>query len=253
MSSAITTRSARIRTAVSVGVVLFLALWMIRASAETADSQNTRQSEGLADLIRTESTRQADLITTLGELETSVADMTKIAETTLPTLPTDVEKATALSLGMQEVTGPGVRLAMWDAPQTEDNLARFTPDDLVVHQQDLQGAINALWAGGAEAMTLQGQRVTPTTAFRCVGNVLLLHGQVYSPPFVVEAVGDPSALTEAVDNSPVLQVYQQYVDVVQLGWEFAEQESVTAPAASRAPSLKYATVPEDTDLWQVAD
>lgn len=253
MSSAITTRSARIRTAVSVGVVLFLALWMIRASAETADSQNTRQSEGLADLIRTESTRQADLITTLGELETSVADMTKIAETTLPTLPTNVEKATALSLGMQEVTGPGVRLAMWDAPQTEDNLARFTPDDLVVHQQDLQGAINALWAGGAGSNDAARTTGHSNHSFPMCGKRPASSRTGVLTPFVVEAVGDPSALTEAVDNSPVLQVYQQYVDVVQLGWEFAEQESVTAPAASRAPSLKYATVPEDTDLWQVAD
>ena len=57
-----------------------------------------------------------------------------------------------------------------------------TPDDLVVHQQDIQGVVNALWAGGAEAMTLMGQRVIATTAVRCVGNTLLLHGAVYSPP-----------------------------------------------------------------------
>ena len=54
------------------------------------------------------------------------------------------------------------------------------------------------WAGGAEAMALQDQRVTATTAFRCVGNVLSLGGRVYSPPYEVRAIGDPRRLRVAL-------------------------------------------------------
>src|SRR5690625_6014343 len=67
-------------------------------------------------------------------------------------------------------------------------------DDLVVHQQDMEAYINALWAGGAEAMMLQDQRVVNGSSFRCAGNTLLLEGRVYSPPFVITAIGDPEEL-----------------------------------------------------------
>ena len=57
------------------------------------------------------------------------------------------------------------------------------PDLLVVHQEDIQAVVNALWSGGAEAMTIQGQRVISTTAVKCVGNTVVLHGIPYGPPY----------------------------------------------------------------------
>ena len=56
-------------------------------------------------------------------------------------------------------------------PNESDN------DDLVVHQGDVQAVVNALWAGGAEAMSIMDVRVISTSAVRCVGNTLLLHGR----------------------------------------------------------------------------
>ena len=56
-------------------------------------------------------------------------------------------------------------------------------DDIVVHQQDVQAVVNALWSGGAEAMMVMDQRLISTSAVRCVGNTLILQGRVYSPPF----------------------------------------------------------------------
>ena len=98
-----------------------------------------------------------------------------------------------------------VTVTLDDAPradQRSDLAAGARPDDLVIHQQDVQGVVNALWAGGAEAMTIMGQRVVATTAVRCVGNTLLLHGRVYSPPFVVTAVGDPARLRARARRRP---------------------------------------------------
>lgn len=85
--------------------------------------------------------------------------------------------------GLTAVHGPGVVVVLNDAPRRPDGSrpAGARPDDLVVHQQDVQAVVNALWAGGAEAMTLMGVRVISTSAVRCVGNTLLLDGQVYSP------------------------------------------------------------------------
>ena len=54
--------------------------------------------------------------------------------------------------------------------------------------------VNALWSGGAEAMTIQGQRVIATTGIKCVGNTVVLHGVPYAPPYVISAIGDPEKL-----------------------------------------------------------
>ena len=72
--------------------------------------------------------------------------------------------------------------------------ARSPPTQLVVHQQDIQAVVNALWSGGAEAMTLQEQRVISTTGIKCVGNTVVLHGVPYAPPYEITAIGDLDAL-----------------------------------------------------------
>ena len=62
------------------------------------------------------------------------------------------------------------------------------PLDVVVHQQDIQAVVNAMWRAGAEAVTIQGQRVISTTGIKCDGNLVSLHGVPYYPPY--EIVGD---------------------------------------------------------------
>jgi uncharacterized protein YlxW (UPF0749 family) len=135
--------------------------------------------------------------------------------------------------GLTRVTGPAVTVALDDAARTDqqrDIDAGARPDDLVIHQQDVQGVVNALWAGGADAMTIMGQRVVATTAVRCVGNTLLLHGQVFSPPFVITAVGDQRRLRRALDADPAVQVFQQYVAAYGLRYHLSMQDDVTLPA-----------------------
>jgi uncharacterized protein YlxW (UPF0749 family) len=135
--------------------------------------------------------------------------------------------------GLTRLTGPAVTVALDDAThadQQRDLDAGARPDDLVIHQQDVQGVVNALWAGGADAMTIMGQRVVATTAVRCVGNTLLLHGQVYSPPFVITAIGDQRRLRRALDADPAVQIFQQYVAAYGLRYHLSMHDNVTLPA-----------------------
>ena len=106
----------------------------------------------------------------------------------------------------------------------------MSADVLVVHQQDLQAVMNALWAGGAEAMELMDQRVISTSAVRCVGNVLRLHGRLYSPPYEVRAIGNPADLRTALTASPAVQSYVRDAADVGLGWSVRPTRS-TAGAA----------------------
>jgi uncharacterized protein YlxW (UPF0749 family) len=105
-----------------------------------------------------------------------------------------------------------------------------TPDDVVVHQQDVQAVVNAMWRGGATAVMVMDQRVVSTTAIRCVGNTLLLQGQVYSPPFVVTATGDVTKLQDAVDTERGVVIYKQYVERLGLGWKVTALRRTTLPA-----------------------
>jgi uncharacterized protein YlxW (UPF0749 family) len=133
----------------------------------------------------------------------------------------------AFAAGTTPVRGPAVTVSLDDAPPgTESD----DPNDLVVHQQDVQAVVNALWNGGAEGMTLMGQRVISTSAVRCVGNTVLLHGRVYGPPFVVTAIGDRASLRAALATEPGVRLFGLYVDRFGLGYDVTEQEDVVLPA-----------------------
>jgi uncharacterized protein YlxW (UPF0749 family) len=120
-----------------------------------------------------------------------------------------------------------------------------TPDDLVVHQQDVQAVVNALWAGGAEAVRLMDQRVISTSAVRCVGNTLILQGRVYSPPYTITAVGDTDRLLGALDESTAVRTYRQYVAAYGLGYRAEKRSDVTIPAYTGALDLRYASSAAD--------
>src|SRR4051794_15020221 len=145
--------------------------------------------------------------------------------------------------GLTRVSGPGVTVSLDDAPRSDqqhDLAAGARPDDLVIHQQDVQGVVNALWSGGADAMTIMGERVVATTAVRCVGNTLLLHGRVFSPPFVVTAVGDSHRLRRALAADRAVQVFQQYVAAYGLRYHLSIHQSVTLPAYGGPLELSHA-------------
>ena len=97
------------------------------------------------------------------------------------------------------MTGPTVSVTLDDAPSSVAANG-VDADLLVVHQQDIQAVVNALWSGGAEAMTIQGQRVISTTGIKCVGNTVVLHGVPYAPPYVISAIGDQDRLEAALDH-----------------------------------------------------
>ena len=101
--------------------------------------------------------------------------------------------------------------------------------------------VNALWAGGAEAMTIMGIRVISTSAVRCVGNTLLLHGLVFSPPFRIEAIGDPDRMRAALATDPGVGAFRNAVTAFGLGYRVDARADIR-PRSLGFESLDYATV-----------
>ncbi|HEU4422816.1 MAG TPA: DUF881 domain-containing protein [Pilimelia sp.] len=144
------------------------------------------------------------------------------------------------------VRGPGMTVRLDDAPRLTDGSrpSGARNDDLVVHQGDVQAVVNALWAGGAEAMTIMDVRVISTSAVRCVGNTLLLHGRVYSPPFRITAIGDPARLRQALAASPGVRAFREAAADYGLGYRETVEASVVLPAYEGSGALHIAKVPE---------
>jgi uncharacterized protein YlxW (UPF0749 family) len=146
--------------------------------------------------------------------------------------------------GLTAVHGPAVTVSLDDAPRHDGRLpAGATVDDVVVHQQDVQAVVNALWAGGAEAMTIMDVRVISTSAVRCVGNTLLLHGQVYSPSFDIIAIGDPDRLAASLDAAPGVAAFRAAADDFGLGYSTRRLDDVRLPEYDGPVDLIYAEVP----------
>jgi uncharacterized protein YlxW (UPF0749 family) len=143
----------------------------------------------------------------------------------------------------QRVTGPGllVTLANADPKADEDPVGGTSGDDSRgrVQDGDLQLVVNALWSAGAEAVSINGQRLGPTTAIRFAGEAVLVDFQPVTNPYEVSAIGDPDSLSRDFLASPEVSALAVISETWGLRFEFAREDELTLPAAS-TPELRTA-------------
>lgn len=144
--------------------------------------------------------------------------------------------------GLTPRAGAGITVTLSDAPEEVRAVSTEDPNLLVVHQQDIQAVVNAMWKGGASAITIEGQRIVSTTGIRCEGNAVLLQGVPYSQPYDISAVGDAAAMTSAIEADQNLAVYRfQAADPeIAVGWTLTQETLVEAPAFDGLVDLSYA-------------
>lgn len=229
-----------------VPVVALLAGLLFTTSATTANGTNLREDR-TPQLVNLIGDRQRQISAALAQqsaLQKSVLSQTNQIAGSDSGVAAQEQRANAQlgSAGLVAVRGPALTVTLNDAPTSADgSLPKgATADDIVVHQQDVQAVVNALWAGGGEAMTIMGIRVISTSAVRCVGNTLLLQGVLYSPPFIITAIGDVPRMTAALASSPQVTAYRQAVAAWGLGYQVRNQPNVTLPAFTGSTDLQYA-------------
>ncbi len=229
-----------------VGLVFVVAGFLFTTSAQTARGTQLRSERAdLAGLIQDETERLRERQELVAELDAQVDRDTTVVAAGSEAIRSLQRRSAALAdaAGVRPVSGPALEVTLDDAPRDEPVPADAMPDDLVVHQQDVQGVVNALWAGGAEAMMLQDQRVIATSAVRCVGNTLILQGRVYSPPYVITAIGDVAGMRRALDDSPEVSYYLQYVAALNLGWQVRQIRDAEFPGYAGSLTLDHARAP----------
>jgi uncharacterized protein YlxW (UPF0749 family) len=182
--------ATRARAFVVLACVLmsFIAVVAVRSRAASPQVRLPRRYQ-LAALIERQRTATADLERQVGDLRHQVDQLrasSNGSRASSDALEQQV-RAAGLAAGLEAMKGAGVKVTLDDS--TLEKAPSGNVNDLVIHSQDVQGVVNALWEAGAEAVAVNGQRVVSTTAVLCVGNTLLVNGSVYSPPYEVTALG----------------------------------------------------------------
>jgi uncharacterized protein YlxW (UPF0749 family) len=242
----------------AVFVIVMFAGMLFATSAQVSDGTELRaDSSDTVGLLRAQQARydeRADRVRELREEITALTEAVAGNDSRVAHIQARSQEL-AGAAGLQKVVGPGLEITLDDAPRNSPLTVDARAEDIVVHQQDVQAVVNALWAGGAEAMQLMDQRVISTSAVRCVGNTLILQGKVYSPPYRITAIGPVDSMRAAIDASPSIEVYLEYVDAFGLGWQLRQYPSVTIPAYDGPLQLQYASVPDtgDTAVESSAD
>ncbi|WP_406147536.1 DUF881 domain-containing protein [Streptomyces sp. NBC_01012] len=225
--------------------VFALAGLIFVTSANTAKGTDIRTDSSLlklSDLIQQRSEKNAELDESTASVREDIDTLARRDDGS-----TSAEDARLDALekaaGTTEVTGAALSVTLNDAPADATANPGYPdpqPNDLVIHQQDLQAVVNALWEGGARGIQVMDQRLISTSAVRCVGNTLILQGRVYSPPYKVTAVGDRGKLKQALDDSTAIQNYQLYVKAYGLGWEVEEHDKLKLPGYAGTVDLHHA-------------
>jgi uncharacterized protein YlxW (UPF0749 family) len=140
-----------------------------------------------------------------------------------------------LLTGRTAVTGPGLRINIDDV-QRQEGVAQ-NPNRLLVHAQDLLLIRNELFVAGAEAVAINGERMTGASSIRCVGPVIRVNDRIVSPPYAVTAIGDPATMKSAVMMMggviDLLSMMKMRVDVI-------EEKRVVMPAYRAMSTPRFA-------------
>lgn len=229
--------------AIAVFVVLalsgFLLVTNMRISRTSSNASDT------ADLVEQGVDEVNQLQNDVNNLSTQIQSLT---DTLNKNSDTSSESSDS-SLMLPALSGPGVTVTLDDSPLWEsainDSGSAANINDYVIHQQDVESVVNALWAGGAEAMMIMDQRVLFNSAVICSGNVLSLHGKKYSPPFTISAIGDAEKLRAALDDSKAITILKEYVSAFGIGYSVEDVSTLQFPSnAALLQQLKYASVSE---------
>jgi uncharacterized protein YlxW (UPF0749 family) len=145
------------------------------------------------------------------------------------------------------VSGPGLLVTLANAePEADDDPVGGTtePDPTgLVRDYHLQMVVNELWAAGAEAISINGQRLGPTSAIRFAGEAVLVDFNPVTNPYEVKAIGDPDTLLRRFLESVEVRALASYAESFGLRFDFAKEDDLSLPAASPPELRSAAAVP----------
>lgn len=172
----------------------FLLIILVKTQGAAGSQTATRQEAAVPSLIQTEQENQQISL----DNDRIRQELAKYAQgQSASALAKQQLQEAEMNAGVVAVTGPGVRITLDDSKRIA--IGQDDPSSFLIHEQYIREIFNALWNGGAEAIAVNGQRVTTNTEVFCGGSYIQVNGTRQMPPYVIEAIGDTNNLSAALN------------------------------------------------------
>ncbi|MER6915804.1 DUF881 domain-containing protein [Streptomyces sp. NPDC000594] len=230
-------RTLRAKLGLAVGLVLAAAIVTVGAAeARISAPVLAKEREELIDRVEAKTAQADELARRVDRLRDEVGERQRKA---LNSAGSDREDLVELLAGGTEVEGPGLRLVVDDAADTEPGAggprgSSGFSDTGRVRDRDMQRIVNGLWESGAEAVAINGQRLTALSAIRAAGDAILVDNRPLVPPYTVLAVGDGKRLDTRFRSSADGQYLRVLRENFGIRFTVSSKDEVRLPAA---PSL----------------
>mgnify|MGYP006071792293 FL=1 len=204
--------------------------------AGAADATNASRLETLQSLYNDVVEERDGLTEQVGQLQSELElyrQQAASGDEGSEALKTELEQM-EITAGLTDVEGPGITVVLEDSTQ-----ANVTGDeaDYLIHDNDILSVINELRSAGAEAISLNGERILATSEVRCTGAVVTVNGRRYAAPYVIFAIGDPDTLYSALTmRNGVVDILSQWGITVRV----TASDQLLIPAYSGTVDYQYA-------------
>lgn len=236
------------RPAVALGcLVIGFTLAVSYAHTNRSAPETAKVHSALVKRVRSAESEDNQLNSTAQHLSTQLNSLRNSALSGSSSLARSLDLA-ELEAGQLAVRGPGLTVTLKEPAPASPTMApngsrgNAVTDGNVLTDRDVRSVVNQLWADGAEAISVNGIRLTPTSAVRFAGDAVLVDFEPISSPYVISAIGNADDLATGFAASDVASRYQTLESVKGIGFSFDEHHSLTLPA-SPAVVPRYASVP----------
>jgi len=190
---------------IAIGIVCIVLAAALTVQIRTMQGENSAVSQAFANselkdtlLEWKEKSENAEK-----DLEESIKKLEKLRDTSTANGNSSEEKQEELKkynqiLGLTDVTGEGIVMTVTDSAQSS---TAIDMNNLIIHDSDLRSLVNELSNAGAEAISINDERIVSTTAITCAGNVILINGNKVGSPFTIKAIGNQASLYGAITRA----------------------------------------------------
>jgi uncharacterized protein YlxW (UPF0749 family) len=223
--------------ALVLGFVLAVAYVHTNRSAP----QSAKIHDDLVDRVRSAQQAADDLA---GEETKLAARLNAIRDASLGAGLSQQLDREQLAAGELAVHGPGLVVTLAEPATPTPGPGRASPNPSsaghILTDRDVRSVVNELWHDGAEAISVNGIRLTPTSAIRFAGDAVLVDFQPINSPYAIDAIGGSDRLAVAFADSAVASRYQTLRSAKGIGFRFDGSDDLELPAAA-GTALRYAT------------
>lgn len=216
---------------VLLGVILTA---QIRTQASLRNDIPTKRIEEMASLLKQAESERDALRAQVNKLTAQLDEVMSEENSVTAGMQEELKRARLIA-GLTAVEGPGLVVTLNDSTRVAQ--PGQDPNLFLIHDEDLLKLVNELKAAGAEAITVNGQRIVALSEIRCAGPTISVNNTRIAPPYVVEAIGDPDGLESAIKmRGGILETVQFWGIQVQI----EKRDKLTLPAYVGGEKFRFA-------------